>query len=179
MRARGPVARVVVKWFGTLATLVLSLVFFYSRSRAISLDRSIVRALPDDTVVLGGDSRTIEFWFASCATFRGQVHIVSYHTSPSPGFAGRRLQTYAISKPGWSWWFDVTDRSGPPVASTTYGIPLWPLILGAGVPPVLLWRRDIRVWCRQRAGLCIACGHKRHGLPTDTLCPECSAAPTL
>lgn len=73
------------------------------------------------------------------------------------------------------WWFEHHDsRAAPPPVTRgwvgpgflSYSIPLWPLILAAGVPS--LWLLNTK-----SAG---CCGYPREGLPPGSRCPECGAA---
>jgi hypothetical protein len=71
------------------------------------------------------------------------------------------------------WWQFATGMMG-----TRYWvqIPLWPVVLLTAIPAFLMWRTDLRLWRRGRAGRCLTCGYDRLGLAADAACPECGKA---
>ncbi len=70
------------------------------------------------------------------------------------------------------WWF-VVQWPAPESRAWAWvvGVPLWSLLVLAGVPGFFLWRRHLR---ERRAGGCAACGYSLVGL-AGAKCPECGA----
>lgn len=52
-------------------------------------------------------------------------------------------------------------------------VPLWAPLLVVLLPAAIMWRGDLIVRRRRRAGLCASCGYDRRGLVGTTPCPEC------
>lgn len=63
----------------------------------------------------------------------------------------------------------------PPIIFRSVGIPLWPLIIAAGIGVFLMFRTDRRRARIAKLNLCPKCGYSRTGLPDDRACPECGS----
>ncbi|MCL4196578.1 MAG: hypothetical protein KJZ69_03720 [Phycisphaerales bacterium] len=140
--------RSTIKWGGTVLTVLLLLAWVGSRWRKFG-----GYMLPTAAATVDGGQLCIgwlEPW------------------SPIPDSDGC-IWVWSHSYQEFAWWFDF---DGGPIqtghtALYVY-VPVWTLVLLAGLPTASVWYRD-----RRRApGLCIKCGYDLRG-NTSGVCPEC------
>lgn len=98
----------------------------------------------------------------------------------SGGVVARAWHSSDIPRTGWKhsrstgafrWWID--SRSGS--THQWIFVPLWVLVVPAVISTAVVWRRDVVLRRRTRAGLCSACGYDRRGIDAASPCPECGA----
>jgi hypothetical protein len=89
----------------------------------------------------------------------------------TPGSTGSESRFLRGS--GFTWYRRSTTGLGGG-SHLVVGVPFWLLLL-LSLPLMLLWRRRVSRWSRQRLGLCLRCGYDLTANLSGT-CPECGGA---
>ncbi len=148
--------RGVCKWSGTVATLFLSLVSIVSARG--SRYGVVVSPSLDLSIVAG------RLCIETYASPRTKNELPPYVPDV---FVERRIPPQTFE-----WWFEMRQWSDVRLYSTEVFIPLWAIVLLAGLPTIWLWCHD-----RKQPGVCTSCGYDLRGAD-HAACPECGAVIT-
>ena len=118
------------------------------------------------------------YWHGHRGCSRGTASASSGQSGQLAVFVRRDTREPIRWDPGRMPPKSVVVAHGPMPAWTAGGIPVWLVIAGMLVPPLLLegrrWRRVREHRRRVRLGLCLACGYDLRHSPEK--CPECGSA---
>jgi hypothetical protein len=88
-------------------------------------------------------------------------------------FAGQL--TIHRMQPGFSLWCEWNFDS----PGWNAKVPIWMLVVPVASITMFTWRSDYRAHRSARVGYCSRCNYNRHGLPAQSVCPECGVTPMV